>query len=241
MIASAVPNPPTAPSACHKENNNQQWPARSRGYSNETGRNGRSQPRGNFAFGHPNRPNFNDRRLGPNTPRASPPRSGPQTGQPIYVHSSQCLTPPQQGDTQTMRQVSEPFVARMGFSNDARVWDNSLHTSAAGTQSQSVHGSSEKSPPAMQLQNLAYHPRIAPFDGHPNAKITDKSSTFYYVKELMDQKIDFHSNRTLYVYGADIESFTSHSLKNMMSEVGEVESVSYLYPSSTGAGPAFVT
>jgi hypothetical protein len=151
------------------------------------------------------------------------------------------LTPPHQADAPNPAHVlSDPLPARKGFSNDARVWNNSYQKSAFDQQSQYFGKSFEKSAPAPQPQVYNYHSHSVPFQGHPDAKVTDKSSTFYYMKGLRNQRPDFYSNRSLYVNGADVDTFTSHALKNMMSEVGEVEYISYLYATSMGTGPAFV-
>lgn len=257
MIATAAPHQQAAPASVNKENNNQQRGNRARGYSTETGRNGRSQPKGNLPRGNQNRTGPNDQRMGVNTPSRSPPRQVSQSqvsqsNQPIYVHNSQCVTPPHGGPSMAPRVFSDPQTRLKVISDDARLWDNSFQNPAVGPQPHQSHEPFERPTPSLQsvsgqqssLGQPSYAPyhrsRAVPFENHPQAKITEKSSTFFYKKEIMDQKPDVYSNRTLYVFGADVDLFVSHSLKDMMSEVGAVESISYLY-GNPNCGPAFIT
>lgn len=238
MFTAAVPNHPTGPNSFRKENNDPHHGARALGNSNDTGRGGRTQPRGNLPYGYQNHPSSNERRIASITIRGSPSRPTSQMNEPIYVHNSQCVTPPRAGDTAANTRIfSDSQIRRKGGPNDARLWDNPQQFSSH--QSPGTHEPIEKSDTGPQTNNFHQRSRFIPFEGHPNAKITEKASTFYYNKELMDQKPEFFNNRTLYVNGADVNMFLSHTLKNMMSEVGVVESISYLY-SNPICGPAFV-
>ena len=134
------------------------------------------------------------------------------------------------------RIFSGPQTGRNGVPNDARLWNDSCQLPRR--QPQNGQERFEKS----GQQFTSHHQRSlsAPFKDHPDAKVNEKASTFYYKKEHMGQKIEFYNNRTLYVHGVPIDMFASHALKEMMSEVGTVESISYLY-SNRHLGPAFVT
>ena len=238
MIAAAVPNPPIAPSSFYKENGDQQRGPRARSYSSDTGRIGRSQIRGSISYGNQNHSSSNDRRVVSITSRKSPSRSTSQVNQPIYLHNFHCVTPPHVGGAPVnARLFSDPQTGRKGVSNDARLWDNSCQFHVR--QSQNQHEPFEKSGSGSQSNGYSQRPRLIPFKDHPDAKITEKASTFYYMKDAMDQKMECFNNHTLYVNGADVDMFTSHALKNMMSEVGTVESISYLY-TNPSCGPAFV-
>jgi hypothetical protein len=239
MIAAAVPNPPIAPSSFYQENGDQQRRPRARGYSNDSGRIGRSQTRGSIPHGNQNHSSSNDQRVVSSTSRRNPSRSTSQVNQPIYLHNSQCVTPPHAGGAPVnARLFSDAQTGRNGVSNDARLWDNSCQFPVR--QSQNQHELFEKSGSGPQSNSYSHRPRlIIPFKDHPDAKITDKASTFYYMKEAMDQKMECFNNHTLYVNGANVDMFTSHALKDMMSEVGTVESISYLY-TNPNSGPAFV-
>jgi capsule polysaccharide modification protein KpsS len=134
------------------------------------------------------------------------------------------------------RIFSGPQAGRNGVPNDARLWNDSCQL--PGRQPQNDQERFEKS----GQQFASHHQRSlsAPFKDHPDARVTDKASTFYYKKETIGQKIDFCNNRTLYVHGAPVDMFASHALRDMMSEVGTVESISYLH-SNRQLGPAFLT
>jgi hypothetical protein len=232
----AAPIPATAPYPAYKENNQQREP-RARGYSNETGPNDHSQSGANLSQGNQGHPPVTDQRMVGNGSYDSPPRSVPQVNQPIYVHNSQCVSPPHaRGAIVNTRIFSDSQTGRNGLSNDARLWNGA--SLPPGRYSHTAHESFVKS----GQQSAICHRRSwsVPFEDHPNAKITDKASTFYYKKECIGQKPEFANHRTLYVNGATVEMFSSHSLKDMMSEIGTVESISYLY-SNPSLGPAFVT
>lgn len=237
-IPGAVTSPPTARGPFYKGNGDLQRGPRARGYSGDAGRNGPSLPKGHLPHGSENHIGFHDQRAVDSASRRTPPRQVPHANQPIYVHNPQRMSPPHGRDTvMNTRTFSDSQADRAGGSNNARLWNDS--SKPPRRQSQSSPGSFEKAGSSPQSTGH-YRSQSIPFVGHPNAKVTDKSSTFYYIKDNMDQKTDYCNNRTVYVHGASVEMFLSHALKEMMSEVGTVESISFLYP-NRNMGPAFVT
>jgi hypothetical protein len=235
MRANAIPTPPRAPGVSHKDNSGQQPQARVHGYSHGAGSGSHSQttgypPQGGF------RPTSAEQRVVGNASYGSPPRTTPNMGKPVYIHNPQRVSPPrfQEASTNT-RNYSEPYNGRNGVSNDARLWNDSQ---LPPRQTQTGYERFNK----QGMQYNSYHQRSlsAPFKDHPDARISGKASTFFYKKETTEEKNDFYNHRTLYVHGIPVEMFASHALKEMMSEVGTVESISYLY-SNPYLGPAFVT
>jgi len=82
--------------------------SRPRGWSNDTARNGRGGRANGFFIGNPNQ---NGRRWVPATPRASPPRKI-SPSEPIYVLTSQQLSPQNQAVNGSQRVCSEPINPR---------------------------------------------------------------------------------------------------------------------------------
>ena len=240
MVTSAILSPPTAPGSFYKEHKDQQPGYRSRGYSNDAICSGPYRPGGNPSHCGQSHPSANDQRIIDTASHDIPSRSVPQVIQPIYIHNSQCISPPHIREAVAgSRTSSNPQTSRKRVSNDARLWNDGYQI--PGLQSHSTHELFEKPGTGPRSTSNHHRSRSIPFEGHPNAKINEKTSTFYYKKEIMDQKPEPHkNNRTLYVHGAPVDMFLSHTLKDMMSEVGTVESISYLY-TNPSLGPAFVT
>lgn len=224
-----------------------QWERRQRGYSNETGRNGRGRGNSHFNnFNHQNRSNFatNDRRMLANnaTPRGSPLGRVSQLSHlnqgPIYVHDSQRQSPPFDGDAtpratgrgmmqNSQRIFSDPSNDRTGFPNDARLWQSDRQR--ANSKPQEVTNASLPTPP---------------FEGHPQAFFVyngpKSTSTFWYEGEPR-KPYDAQAARTVYVRNFHRDDFETHRLKELFAKFGQVESISYLYDSyPDGGGPAFL-
>lgn len=232
VVASAVPGSLTDAASCHADSFDHQRQTRAHGYSGETGYISRAHNQDHYRHGSLGRRSVPHRAIR-TASHDSPPQSTPQANQPIYVHNPHGTSPPQAGDVVgNTRSLAGVNVGRKGPSNDARLWNESNQCR------QNPPDRFEKLSP----QYTSHHQRSqsVPFKDHPHAKVTEKSSTFYYQKDAMGQKNEFCNNRTLYIYGATVDMFSSHTLKEMMSEVGTVESISYLY-SNPGFGPAFVT
>lgn len=234
----ATPIPAPAPYPAYKENNQHREP-RARGNSNDTCPSDHLQSGAHLSQGNQGHPPGADQRMVGNGSNDSPPRSVSQVKQPIYVHNSQCVSPPHaRGAAENTRIFSESQSGCKAMSNDARLWNGAslLPDRPYHTAHESFVKSGSSQPSAICHRRSS----SVPFKDHPDAKITEKSSTFYYKKECIRQKPESCTHRTLYISGATVEMFLSHTLKDMMSEVGAVDSISYLY-SNPSLGPAFVT
>jgi hypothetical protein len=219
---------------------NAAWQNRPRGWSNETSRNSRGPLRhyGRYGNHHQNQhfSHYNDRRTMPNTPRSSSPRQG-SSADPIYVLQPQRSSPPyHQNHIRGQRTASQPLPQNLrrifsdsstdstGFPNDPRVKD-SVATQAK-TQNPQVS--------SIQLN--------IPFEGNPQASFNpvNNVSSFFYRGEPRKIQYDDESRRTVYVSGIEVRQFISHAFKEMMSECGEVDYISYLLGRTNNSGPAFV-
>lgn len=239
-MTSATSNTPTAPCSLYQEHKDQQLGSRSCGYSDGATCSGPYRPGDNPSHSGQSYGSAQDQRLVNTTSHKSPPRSVPQVVQPIYVHNSQCASPPHIREAViNSRTFCDPQTSQRGVSNDAGWWNDGYQV--PGRESHSTHEPFEKSGSGPRSTNTHQRSRSIPFEGHPNAKINGKTSTFYYNRETVDHKSEYYKNsRTVYVNGASVEMFLSHTLKDMMSEAGTVESISYLY-TNPYLGPSFVT
>jgi hypothetical protein len=184
-----------------------------------------------------------------NDPHISPTQTITQrhSEPPIYIHNSHRLTPPLEGEEQrndgSQRIFSDPLTGRKGVSNDARHWDPSFAKRSSENQPY------EKQPYEKQSYakpTFEKPPPNAPFIHDENARVNHKSSTYYYSKNALARTLrdsnesrEFYVSRTLYVTGANIDDFTSHHLKELMSRYGTVDGISYLYPNPEN-GAAFI-
>lgn len=169
--------------------------------------------------------------------------SPPRLNNPAYNHSARRLTPPiERQEKQTndrQRLFSDPLTGRKGVSGDARYWDSGSEKRPLDNQppyaQQYEKLPNEKHPYSKQQyeRDRLYEkpPADAPFLDDPMARVNAKSSTYYYSKTAFErtEARNFYATRTLYVTGATLEDFISHSLKSLFSEYGTVEAVSYLY------------
>lgn len=217
------------------------------GYSDDASSSSRARSKPGFAYGRQNHQSFDDRRIPSHGVLPGP--SSPMND-PFYVHTSQLAALPHAGGPLINRRNfsdPQPQLHRMGDYNDPRLWDDSIKsipfqsqkpTSGSGSKSDGRQTVSAKPFLGHPAKPLLGHP-AKPFLGHPQAKCGDKSATFYYDKAAMERTTWPSGGRTLYIHGADLEMFTSHTLKDMMSEVGEVESIGYCFTNPT-CGPAFI-
>ena len=81
-----------------------------------------------------------------------------------------------------------------------------------------------------------------PFDGHPRARINDskRACNFFYGGDPRKLESNGEARRQVYVLGVELGLFVSHALKDMMSECGDVDYITYLYGRPNNNGPAFV-
>jgi len=240
MITNVVSSSPSASSSFHKKSKGQQHGPGNCIYSSEENCTGPYRNGGNPPHCSQGKLYSNGQHTIDTTSRDSPPGPTSQAIQPIYVHNSQCISPPHIREAVTnLHPSSAPLAGRKGTSNGVRPWNDGCQI--AGHQAQNTHESFEK--PGFGPRSISGHhrSRSIPFEGHPDAKVNEKTSTFYYKKETMGQRSDPHKNdRTLFVHGASVDMFLSHTLRDMVSEVGTVESISYLH-TNPYLGPAFIT
>jgi hypothetical protein len=231
------PQPAPAPigsGSFHSEYNSFQSGPRALGYSN-----GRNQQKYNN-FGHQIRSSLNERRMVPNAPLGSPQNASSQsiqraTDSPIYVHNSQRLPPSNGADQPTTANpvaalnTLDSFPARMGYSNDARVSCSGRQPQSAREPEDTSAAAPHNDTPRRNSNFCGTGPNSGLFQNDPNAKIGPKSITYYYNIEFKNKgRSEFHATRTIYVRGISVDDFASHKLKEIMSEVGTVDLISFI-------------